>query len=270
MIGTIIGDIVGSRFETEKAENHEFELFGDGCHFTDDTVLVLAVAKAIKDCEGNYASLQSKTVEYMRQFVKKYPRAGYGGKFSVWANSETPEPYNSCGNGAAMRVCAVGLISETPEQVKDLTYKVTSITHNHPEGLRGAEATAMCVYLAHKGATKQEIYDCINQNYYQLNKNYSQIKAVYTPSPLCQGTVPQAVVCFLESESYEDAIRNAVALGGDSDTLAAITGAISEAFYGVPKDLRKKGLSYLDEELKQILIETENYISAINRVGELD
>lgn len=270
MIGAIIGDIVGSIYEMNNIKTKDFELFSDECRFTDDTVLTLAIAKAIKDCDGNYAILQDKTVECMRDFVKKYPNAGFSDMFKNWAQSENPEPYNSFGNGAAMRISCVGLISKTIEQVKDLSYKVTSVTHSHPEGIKGAEAVAVAIFLAINNLPKENIKEYINQNYYKIDFSIDELRKNYKTCLDCQNTVPQAMQCFFESESFEDAIRNAISIGGDSDTIACITGSIAEAYYGVTRDLRMKALSYLDDNLKSVFKDVENYISAINRQGELE
>ena len=270
MIGAIIGDIVGSIYELNNIKTKDFELFSDKCRFTDDTVLTLAIAKSIKDCEGHYSELQNKTINNMRCFAKKYPDAGFSETFKKWAYSDNPEPYYSCGNGAAMRISCVGLISETIEQVKDLSYKVTSVTHNHPEGIKGAEAVATAIFLAINNLPKERIEEYINQNYYKIDFKLKDLRKTYKTYLDCQNTVPQALQCFFESESFEDAIRNAVSIVGDSDTIACITGSIAEAYYGVTRDLRMKALSYLDDDLKSIFKEVENYIAAINRQGELD
>lgn len=270
MIGAIIGDIVGSIYEMNNIKTKDFEFFSDKCFFTDDTVLTLAVAKAIKDSAGNYAILKDKTIEYMRDFAKKYKNAGFSESFKKWVNSGNPEPYNSCGNGAAMRISCVGLISSTIEQVKDLSYKVTSVTHNHPEAIKGAESVAVAMFLAINGLSKEGIKEYINQNYYKIDFSVEELRKTYKTYLDCQNTVPQAFQCFFESESFEDAIRNAVSIGGDSDTIACITGSIAEAYYGVTRDLRMKALSYLDDELKTVYKTVENYLSAINRQGELD
>ena len=270
MIGAIIGDIVGSVYETNNIKIKNFEFFKSDCHFTDDTVLTLAVAKAVKDCAGNYSILQEKTIEYMRYYAKKYKNAGFSDSFKKWANSKEPEPYNSNGNGAAMRISVVGLIAKTIEQVKELSYKITSVTHNHPSAIKGAEAVATAIFLAINNLTKKEIQDYINQNYYKIDFTLDDIRETYTTHLDCDNTVPQALQCFFESESFEDAIRNAISIGGDSDTIACITGSIAEAYYGVVRDLRIKALSYLDNELKTSFKDVENYLSAINRQGELD
>jgi type I restriction enzyme M protein len=252
MLGAIIGDIVGSRFEFRNIKSKDFELLTDKCRFTDDSVMTLAIAAAILDSKGNYNSLGEFAVLRMREFGSHYPNRGYGRMFMRWLFSENPEPYGSFGNGAAMRVSACGFAAKTLEETIMLSRKVTEITHNHPEGLRGAEAAAIAVFLA-RGRSKQEIRGHMDKYYYPLDFTLDSIRDEYGFDATCQGTVPQAIIAFLESEDFEDAIRNAVSLGGDSDTLAAITGGIAEAFYGIPASIRNKAVTYLDERLIEIL-----------------
>jgi type I restriction enzyme M protein len=255
MLGAIIGDIAGSRFGNKRMKSKEFELFSSHCHFTDDTVMTLAVAKALIECNGNYEELDKITEYWMRRLGRQYPRAGYGYRFFTWILSGEHNPYGSFGNGSAMRVSSVGYVTKTIEEVKDLSYKVTYITHNHPEGLKGAEAVAVCVFLAKSGSSIEEIRNYVNENYYTLDFSLDDIRDEYEFDVTCQGSVPQAITAFLESEGFEDAIRNAIALGGDSDTLAAISGSISEAYYGIPKELADKAVTYMDDYLHGILIE---------------
>jgi ADP-ribosyl-[dinitrogen reductase] hydrolase len=272
MIGTIIGDVVGSRFEFNNQRNKDFELFTDDCRVTDDSIMTLAVAKAImeaerktasckNDCDSEYYSLVEKlTIKYMQEIGRRYPNCGYGGMFSRWVFSDDPKPYNSFGNGAAMRISPVGFVSRTEREACRLASIVTGVTHNHSEGIKGAEATAVAIYMARNGFTKGEIRDIIERNYYQLNFKIDDIRDTYEFNETCQGTVPQAIQAFLESTSFEDAIRTAISLGGDSDTLAAITGSIAEAYYGVPKDIRDKALDYLDSDLRAIYDEWSEFI----------
>jgi type I restriction enzyme M protein len=178
--------------------------------------------------------------------------------FRKWVFDDNPKPYNSFGNGAAMRVSPCGFIAQSEDEAKLLARKVTEVTHNHPEGLKGAEAAAVAVFLARNGVTKSEIKERIEKDYYALNFNLDSIRKSYKFNETCQGTVPQAIAAFLESDSFEDAIRNAVSIGGDSDTLAAITGGIAEACYGIPPDLKNKALAYLDHKLRDIFTEWEN------------
>ena len=258
MLGAIIGDIVGSRFEWNNIKTKEFEFLTYKCFFTDDTVMSLAIAKAIMESKKDYSDLSKNTVKYMQEIGRIYPDSGYGVGFNNWLNSNSPQPYNSYGNGAAMRVSACGLVAKSLEEAKKLSGMVTGVTHNHPEGLKGAEATAVTIYLAKKGKSILEIRDYIDKNYYKMNFTLNSIRESYEFNETCQDTVPQAIMAFIESNSFEDAIRNAISIGGDSDTLAAITGSIAEAYYGIPTEIRKHAITFLDETLLKILIDFEN------------
>ncbi len=257
MLGAIIGDIVGSRFEWHNHRSKEFEFFHPRCFFTDDSVMSLAIAKALLECKEDYSNLSEKAVEYMQSIGRNYPDCGYGGHFYDWMFSDYPRPYGSYGNGAAMRVSACGFVANSLEEAIELSKKVTEVTHNHPEGMKGAEATTVAIYLAKSGKDILEIKDYIRKHYYPLNFALDEIRDTYRFNETCQETVPQAIEAFLESSSFEDAIRNAISIGGDSDTLAAITGGIAEAYYGIPLEMRKKALTYLDERLLKIVMEFE-------------
>lgn len=269
MLGAIIGDIVGSRFEWNNHRSKDFELLTYKCFFTDDSVMSLAVAKAILESNIDYSNLSDKAVEWMREIGKHYPNCGYGGGFYNWMFSPNPKPYNSYGNGAAMRISAAGLAANSLEEAILLSKKVTEVTHNHPEGIKGAEATAVAIYLAKTGKNILEIRDYINKHYYRMNFKLDDIRNTYKFNETCQETVPQAIEAFLESTSFEDAIRNAISIGGDSDTLAAITGGIAEAFYGIPTDIRKHALTYLDERLLSIIVEFENKYPSLMEIGDV-
>lgn len=258
MLGAIIGDIVGSRFEWDNIKTKDFDFLTYKCSFTDDTVMSLAIAKAIMESEEDYSNLSGKAVQYMQEIGRLYPDSGYGTGFNKWINSNNPQPYNSYGNGAAMRVSACGIVARSIDEAKVLSEKVTAVTHNHPEGIKGAEATAVAIYLAKKGKSILEIRDYIDKNYYKMNFTLNSIRESYEFNETCQDTVPQAIMAFFESNSFEDAIRNAISIGGDSDTLAAITGSIAEAYYGIPTDIRKHTITFLDETLLKILIDFEN------------
>lgn len=262
MLGAIIGDIVGSRFEWDNIKTKEFDFLTYKCSFTDDTVMSLAIAKAIMESEEDYSNLSEKAVQYMQEIGRIYPNSGYGAGFNKWINSNNPQPYNSYGNGAAMRVSACGIVAKSIYEAKILSEKVTAVTHNHPEGIKGAEATAVAIYLAKKGKSILEIRDYIDKNYYRMNFTLNSIRENYEFNETCQDTVPQAIMAFCESNSFEDAIRNAISIGGDSDTLAAITGSIAEAYYGIPTDIRKHAITFLDETLLKILIDFENKYSS--------
>ncbi len=267
MLGAIIGDIVGSRFEWNNIKTKEFELLNYKCFFTDDSIMSLAVATAIINSKSDYSDLSQKTVEYMQSIGRNYPNCGYGGRFYNWMFSDDPQPYNSFGNGAAMRVSACGYVANSIEEAISLSKIVTEVTHNHTEGLKGAEAVAVAIYLAKEGKNILEIRDYINKHYYPMNFKLDDIRSDYSFSEICQESVPQAIEAFLESNSFEDAIRNAISIGGDSDTIAAITGSISEAYYGIPTDIRKHALTFLDERLLGLLIEFENkYPSKMEKI----
>ena len=258
MLGAIVGDIVGSRFEWDNIKTKEFDFLTFRCEFTDDSVMTLAVAKAILEASGNYDKLSDLAVKYMREVGRPYPNCGYGGMFRRWVYSDNMGPYNSFGNGAAMRVSTCGFAANTLGEAILLSRKVTEVTHNHPEGIKGAEATAVCVFLAREGKSILEIRDYVNEHYYPMDFTLDGIRDSYQFNETCQDTVPQAIMAFLESTGFEDAIRNAVSIGSDSDTLAAITGGIAEAYYGIPIEIRKHALTFLDEHLLKILNDFEN------------
>jgi len=196
----------------------------------------------------------------MQEIGRPYPHCGYGGMFARWIYSDAPQPYNSFGNGAAMRISPVGFAARTESEVRDWSEAITAATHNHPEGIKGAEATAMAIFMALQGYQKSEIRERIVHDYYPLDFTIDQIRPTYRFNETCQETVPQAIECFLESDSFEDAIRTAISLGGDSDTIAAITGPIAEAYYGVPQAIREQALAYLDDRLLAIFDEWEALI----------
>ena len=271
MLGAIIGDIIGSRFEWHNIKSKEFEFLTYKCSPTDDSIMTLALAQAILVSKSDYSDLSQNAVECMQRVGRNYPDCGYGGKFRRWMFSSNPQPYNSFGNGAAMRVSPAGFAATSLEEAKVLARKVTEVTHNHPEGLKGAEATAVAIYMARTGSSILEIRDYIDQNYYPMNFTLDGIRKDYHFDVTCQGSVPQALMAFFESTGFEDAIRNAISIGGDSDTIAAICGGIAEAYYGIPSDIRKHALTFLDERLLQILVVFENKYSPVmeKKVGDI-
>lgn len=246
MIGAIAGDIIGSVYEYGRIKRKDFPLFPPGCGFTDDTVLTVAVARAI--LEGR------PYMDSVREMGRRYPGAGYGGAFIQWLRSDDPRPYNSWGNGSAMRVSPVGFAFQSEEEVLFEARQSAEFSHNHPEGIKGAQATAMAIFLARSGTGKEQIRERIGKKFgYNLDRSVDDIRPSYTFNESCQGTVPEAIIAFLDSESYEDAIRNAISLGGDSDTLACITGGVAEAFYGgVPDEIRSEVLERLTPDLRAI------------------
>lgn len=273
MLGAIVGDIAGSRFEFHNRKSKKFTFLkcrapqnttpdggrshGYCCHFTDDTVMTLAVAQALMDWResgsSDYGELSVLTVRAMQDFGRRYPRAGYGGHFAHWIGEVDPKPYRSWGNGAAMRVSACGWAGRTVEEVRALSHAVTAVTHNHPEGIKGAEATAVATFLARTGVKMDEIRKMIVRDYYPLDFTLDQIRPYYSFDVSCQGSVPQALEAFFESTSFEDAIRNAISIGGDSDTIGAICGAVAGAYYGVPAEIYTRAVSFLSPHLQGVL-----------------
>lgn len=258
MLGAIIGDIAGSRFEWNNHKSKDFDLLTYRCSPTDDSVMSLALAQAILVSKPDFSDLSENAVACMQAVGRNYPHCGYGGHFKQWIFSDDPQPYNSYGNGAAMRVSAAGFAAKSLDEAKFISKKITEVTHNHPEGLKGAEATAVAIYMARTGSSLLEIRDYIDQNYYPMDFTLDGIRDDYTFDVSCQGSVPQALMAFFESTGFEDAIRNAISIGGDSDTIAAICGGIAEAYYGIPTDIRKHALTFLDQPLLQLLIAFEN------------
>ena len=249
MLGAIIGDIVGSIYEFSNIRTKEFMLFDPKCFFTDDMVMTVAVFEALASCKNKYDNLSKKTIKEMKRYGKIYPNKSYGGNFRRWLMAKDSKPYNSFGNGGAMRVSSVAYFANSIEEVKELSRKVTEVTHNHPEGIKGAEATAVAIYLALNKKTKEEIKEYIETNYYKLDFDYEELKETYLFNETSQDTVPQALYCFFVSNDFEDAIRTGISIGGDSDTLCAITGAIAEAYYGISEIHRNIALSYLDKRM---------------------
>lgn len=252
LYGAIIGDIAGSRFEREpNPKKKTFELFHPRNKYTDDSVMTIAVYEATKEiirtqCDDTVA--QQIYVKYLRKWGRLYPNAGYGIRFNRWLYSENPQPYNSWGNGSAMRVSAIGYLFDNLTETEKYAKLSAEVTHNHPEGIRGAIAIAGAIYLARTTHSKRKIKKYIKQLNYKLRPNIL-VRPKYEFDVSCQGTIPVAIESFLESKSFEDAIRNAVSMGGDSDTIAAITGSIAEAYYEIPNSFITECHKYLDNEL---------------------
>lgn len=253
MLGAICGDIIGSRFEHHNIRRKDFDLFTEDSRFTDDTVMTCAVAAALLNHLKNHTDLSQDIVRYMQSYGRAFPHRGYGGYFGEWIYAENPQPYGSYGNGAAMRVSPCGFLANTLEEAHEYAKQVTQVTHNHPEGIRGAQAIAGAVFLAKTGKSKEEIAKYIRDNHYIINFTLDEIRYTYDFDVSCQGSVPQALQAFFESESFEDALRNAISIGGDSDTIGAMTGAVAEAYYGVPADLADKVYQeYLTDFLRKL------------------
>ena len=264
MLGAIIGDIVGSKYEFNNIKTKDFVFFQPDMFFTDDTVMTVAIYDALSSCKGNYSYLSDLTIEKMQEYGKRYPangKIGYGGLFADWLKSETPIPYNSFGNGSAMRVGAVAYFAKSFDELRALSYAVTAVTHNHEEGIKGAEATAVATFMALHGASKEEIKGKIENEYYSLDFDYKNLKETYSYKVSCQRTVPEALYCFLISNSFEDTIRTGVSIGGDSDTLCAIAGGVAEAFYGIPKEMKSTAKLYLDKFLNKKVDEFDKMFS---------
>lgn len=262
MYGAILGDIIGSPYEFDQGDKtKDFPLFSEYSSYTDDTVMTVAVAEAFLDAGPNDSDEQIKKrlVRYMQYYGERYPDTGYGCRFNIWVHSRNPEPYYSCGNGSAMRVSSVAWLFDNLDAVRKAARLSAEVTHNHPEGIKGAEATACAIFLARTGYTKDEIKEYIEILFdYDLSRTCDEIRPAYRHVETCQETVPEAITAFLEGESFEDVIRTAVSLGGDCDTLTAIAGSIAEGFYGVSDELKAKCRDYLPESLLQVLLRFEN------------
>lgn len=249
MIGAICGDIIGSVHEGAGTKTRDFPLFVPECRFTDDTVLTVAVVATLLH-GGTYT-------DRFHDYFHAWPHAGYGGAFEEWARRRRREPYNSWGNGAAMRVSPIGAARDTLDDVMAEARRSAEVTHDHPEGIRGAQAAAAAVFLARTGAGKEALRGEIEQRFgYALGGRLDDMRADYRFDISCQGSVPQSIIAFLESDGFEGAIRNAISLGGDADTMAAIAGGIAEAFYGgVPEPIRVSALAHLDPPLRSVVDE---------------
>ncbi|MBN1298832.1 MAG: ADP-ribosylglycohydrolase family protein [Actinobacteria bacterium] len=250
MIGAIIGDIAGSVYEFDNIKTEDFELITESSFFTDDTVLTVATADCILN-NGNFAA-------YYRDYFKRYPGRGYGAMFSQWGQSGSTKPYNSFGNGSAMRVSPVGFAFDDIETVLEIAKKSAECTHNHKEGIRGAQAVAACIFAARKKADKQKIKETAEKLGYNLDFKLDEIRFYYCFDETSQGSVPQAIAAFLESKSFESTIKKAISLGGDSDTIACIAAGIAEAYYGVPDSLKKQALAKLDCRMVSVIEEFYN------------
>jgi ADP-ribosylglycohydrolase len=246
MLGAIAGDIIGSIYERRNIKTTEFPLFQPSCHFTDDTVLTVALADSI--LHG------TRFVDLLKQYYHTYPNAGYGGSFHQWAQSEQSEPYNSWGNGSAMRASPVGLAYDTLESVLEEAKKSAEVTHDHPEGIKGAQAIASAVFLARTGQNREQIKNYVETEFgYHLDTPLDEIRKTYEFQVSCQESVPQAIRAFLESTGFEDAVRRAISIGGDGDTIACMAGAIAEAHDGgIPAPIRRKVYEILDKPLGRI------------------
>lgn len=289
MYGAFIGDIVGSKYEFDNIKTKDFPLFSRDCDFTDDTIMTVAVAKAILlsrqeqfEHNGNGRAFQEILVEVMQDFGRKYPHptGAYGGNFAQWLRRTNPRPYGSYGNGSAMRVSPCGLAAVTMEEALAMARASAAVSHDHPEGIKGAEAVSAAIFLAKSGRSKAEIRDYITAHYYDLNFTLDAIRPVYHFDGSCQGSVPQAIVAFLESESFEDAIRNVISIGGDCDTTGAITGSIAWIYYAgyycwcendfddTMAPIKARAMTYLPQEFMDIAEEFRK--TCVQRAGTFD
>ena len=246
MIGAIAGDIIGSIYEWNNIKTKEFPLFGPGCHFSDDSVLTIALADSMLN--------DVPYVRNLKTYYQRYPNAGYGGSFHHWASSSDAQPYTSWGNGAAMRISPVGYACDDLETTLRKAQEFTEVTHNHPEGIKGGQATATAIFLARTGEGKDAIKAYVESTFgYDLSQHVDEIRPDYAFTESSQGAVPQAIRAFLDSTDFEDAIRTAVSLGGDCDTLTCITGGIAQAFYGgVPEAIQERVYAILDKPLAEV------------------
>ena len=265
MYGAILGDIIGSPYEFDMgSKTKDFPLFCSQSEFTDDTVMTIAVAEVFldEDLPMNDGTIRQQLIESMQCWGMCYPHAGYGARFVHWLQDHDPQPYGSFGNGSAMRVSSVAWLFDNLGLVRQMARLSAEVTHNHPEGIKGAEATAAAIFLARTGCSKTQIKAYIEENFrYDLSRTCDEIRPGYRHVESCQETVPEAITAFLEGESFEDVIRTAVSLGGDCDTLTAIAGSIAEGFYGVPDDLKRKCRTYLTPDILAVLDRFEAAVS---------
>lgn len=257
MYGAILGDIIGSPFEFDRGDKtKDFKLFSRRSHFTDDSVMTLAVCEALLKVgqDATVKEIEDAVISSMQSWGRRYPHEGYGGYFRCWLTARHPEPYNSFGNGSAMRVSAAGWLYDSLEKTRVVAKATANVTHNHPEGIKGAEATASAIFMARNGSSKEEIKKYIeNEFHYDLNRTLDEIRPSFHMDETCQKTVPEAIIAFLEARDFEDAIRNAVSLGGDTDTLGAITGSIAEAYFGISETLISECRNRINKDMRDVV-----------------
>ena len=257
MYGAILGDIIGSPFEFDRGDKtKDFKLFSRRSHFTDDSVMTLAVCEALLKVgqDATVKEIEDTVISSMQSWGRRYPHEGYGGYFRRWLTARHPEPYNSFGNGSAMRVSAAGWLYDSLEKTRVVAKATANVTHNHPEGIKGAEATASAIFMARNGSSKEEIKKYIeNEFHYDLNRTLDEIRPSFHMDETCQKTVPEAIIAFLEARDFEDAIRNAVSLGGDTDTLGAITGSIAESYFGISETLISECRNRINKDMRDVV-----------------
>ena len=257
MIGAILGDMVGAPYEFDRgSKTKDFEFWNRDCMFTDDSVMTIAVAEALMAAgtDADEKTVKEQVVKSMQDWGHRYPHAGYGGRFAGWLRDSDPKPYNSWGNGSAMRVSSAGWLYDTIERTREVARWTAEVTHNHPEGVKGAVATASAIFMARTGASKDEIKEYIIREFgYDLSRTCDDIRPNYYHVESCQGTVPEAITAFMEGTDFEDVIRTAVSLGGDCDTLTCIAGGMAEAFYGVPEEMKEETRKRLKKDMLEVL-----------------
>ncbi len=265
MYGAVFGDIIGSRFEFDRGGNtKDFDLFTKEDQWTDDSVMTIAVMEALMNTgkDADVETIKEECIKSMKKWGQKYPFAGYGGRFYGWVLSKDPKPYGSWGNGSAMRVSGAGYVYDTVERTREVAKATAEVTHNHPEGIKGAECTAAVMFLARTGKSKEEIKKYVVKEFgYDVSKTVDELRPLHEHVESCMDSLPKALASFFEGDSYEDVVRNAVSLGGDTDTLAAIAGAMGDAMYGVPLGIITKGFDYLEEDMKDTLNDFRNFIN---------
>lgn len=262
MYGAILGDIIGSPFEFDRGDkSKDFPLFSRGCYFTDDSVMSIAVAEALMSVPASSSDevYEQALISSMKKWGTRYPDAGYGARFIGWLASPDPKPYGSFGNGSAMRCSAAGWLYPTLAETLKVARLTSVVSHNHPEGIKGAQATAAIIFMARTGSSKDEIKRYVEDAFgYDLGRTLDEIRPGYRHVESCQETVPEAITAFLEGTDFEDVIRCAVSLGGDCDTLTCIAGSMAEAFYGVPEELKKECIARIDPEMREVLLKFDS------------
>ena len=258
MFGAILGDIIGSRFEFDAPGwKKEFELFTKDSSWTDDTVMTIAVAEALMEAGENAGifHIEEACVKSMQKWGRKYPGAGYGGRFRDWLRMHDPKPYGSYGNGSAMRVSSVGWLYDSLERTREVARATAIVSHNHPEGIKGAECTAAVIYMARTGHSKKEISDYVIKEFgYDFSESLEHMRARHRMDESCMDALPKALRSFMDGTSFEDTVRNAVSLGGDTDTIAAIAGAMADAFFGIPGDLLSECMMRVEDDMRKVLL----------------
>lgn len=264
MYGAILGDIIGSKFEFDNGgKTKEFKLFGPDDSWTDDSVMTLAVAEALMAVgrDAEVAEIEAACTKSMQRWGRQYPGAGYGARFIHWVFADEPKPYHSFGNGSAMRVSAAGWLYDTIERTREVARATAAVSHDHPEGLKGAECTAAVIYLARTGATKAEIEAYVKREFgYDFSMSLAEMRARHRHDESCMDTLPKALRAFFDGTDFEDVVRNAVSLGGDADTIGAIAGAMGEAMFGVPEELKAECLRRIEPDMRKVVEEFEKVV----------